>query len=302
MPPSVSVVIATYNHARFLPVSIGSALDQTSAPHEVIVVDDGSTDRTSDVVAEHVAADPRVRYVRQPNHGRSAARNTGIASASGELIAFLDADDVWEPEKLARQLPHFADRTVGVVYSALSVIDPNGGAVSIEKPRGHWRPRSGRITRRLLYANFIPLSSAVVRRSLLEPAGTLFDERLEMAEDWDLWLRLSLQCAFVVVRQPLVRYRVGHPDQSTQHEAERIAWAEFVLSRFLETHPAVVGRSARRRIDAFRCVSRARESQARRALFRSTMLYLRALRHRWACGPAYRGLLKNLLLVASRHA
>jgi glycosyltransferase involved in cell wall biosynthesis len=113
--PLVSVVIAAYNGAQYLPEAIDSALAQTYPKVEVIVVDDGSTDSTAEVVGAYGA---RVRYLYQQNAGTAAARNTGIQSAQGELIALLDQDDRWLPEKLARQVPLFFDEPrVGLVHS-----------------------------------------------------------------------------------------------------------------------------------------------------------------------------------------
>src|SRR6478735_6137584 len=104
MPHPVSVIIPTYNYGRFLRHALRSALDQTVTPLEIIVVDDGSTDETPDVVASF---GEKVRYIRQENSGVCVARNRGVADSTGKLIAFLDADDIWEPEKLAKQRERF---------------------------------------------------------------------------------------------------------------------------------------------------------------------------------------------------
>src|SRR3954469_14607922 len=115
--PLVSVVIATYNTARYLPLAIRSALAQTYAPLEIHVVDDGSTDRTQEVLQEF-RRDRRIIVHQQPNRGQAAAKNRGIAASRGSLVAFLDADDLWHADKLATQVPLLlADPRAGVIYS-----------------------------------------------------------------------------------------------------------------------------------------------------------------------------------------
>jgi glycosyltransferase involved in cell wall biosynthesis len=122
---SVTVVIPSFNCARFIREAVDSALAQTVPPLEVIVIDDGSTDNTPEIMAVY-ATDPRVRYLRQKNAGPSRARNSGIRAAQGEFIAFLDADDRWKPDKLERQLDKFSDDSIGVVFSGSRVFDKQG--------------------------------------------------------------------------------------------------------------------------------------------------------------------------------
>ena len=136
---TISVIIPAYNYARYLAEAIDSALGQTYAPLEVIVVDDASTDDTPRVLA---AYGQRIRAIRQPNGGAGAARNTGIAAARGEYVAFLDADDVWLPRKLELQMALFdADPALGLIhggkgatdgiqYDALAFLNDNGGQLS----------------------------------------------------------------------------------------------------------------------------------------------------------------------------
>src|SRR5436305_4940478 len=124
---TVSVIIPAYNYARYIAEAIDGALAQTHAPLEVIVVDDESTDDTPRVLAGY---GDRIRTIRQPNGGAAAARNTGMAAARGEYVAFLDADDVWLPRKLELQLQRFeADPDLGLVHCAMEVIDREGRTV-----------------------------------------------------------------------------------------------------------------------------------------------------------------------------
>src|SRR3954452_13254995 len=125
MPPAVSVVVASRNYGRYLAGAVRSVLGQTFADLELIVIDDGSTDDTSDVIRPFLA-DPRVRYHRTDGLGQSRAKNLGVLQARGPLVAFLDGDDEWLPTKLARQFPLFTDPNVGVVYSRRTLMDAAG--------------------------------------------------------------------------------------------------------------------------------------------------------------------------------
>jgi glycosyltransferase involved in cell wall biosynthesis len=158
--PVVSVVIATYNMARYLPLAVKSALGQTYKSIEVLVVDDGSTDDTAGAIAPFLA-DHRVRYCIQENKGQAAAKNHGVQKSRGEYIAFLDADDMWAPEKLELQIPVLSrSKNLGVVYSRFAYIDENGeerGLVDGELFRG-------RISGPLLIRNFIGFGTSVVKR------------------------------------------------------------------------------------------------------------------------------------------
>ncbi len=205
MPPLVSVIIPAYNAGRFIRETVESALNQTYPHLEVIVVDDGSPQP----VAQVVEADPaRVRYIRKPNGGPASARNAGLRRSRGELVAFLDADDVWEPDKLAAQVAALeAYPTAGLAYAAVRKIDAEGRPLPPGPPA---RRPSGRIFPELFMRNIIPTSTVVVRRSCLEQAG-LFDEAPELisVEDYDLWLRVAERFEVVAVDRPLARYRIN---------------------------------------------------------------------------------------------
>ncbi len=232
--PAVSVVITCYNYGRFLPEAVDSALGQTHDDLEVIVVDDGSTDETPELVARW-RDEPRFRHVRQANAGQAAAKNHGARLARSPLVAYLDADDRWHPEKLARQVPRFARAEVGVVY-CLSLLMDQAGQTRHPPPRKPRRvPRAGQVTAALLFENFVPFSSSVIRRDLLERVGG-FDENLAMAIDWDLWLRISRHCAFDWVDAYLVDYRIGHGDQMSRKFLVRLDCCQQILEGFLRRH------------------------------------------------------------------
>lgn len=201
--PTVSVVIPAYNVADHLPRAIESALGQSRAPDEVVVVDDGSADGTAGVAARY---GPPVRVIRhERNRGSAAARNTGIRSARSDLIALLDADDVWYRSKLERQLAAFdAIPDAGVVFCYTWIVPTCGpkflDCIDVPRPQDDW---SG-FRQSLLRKNAVSGSgcSPVIRRKLLLDVGG-YDESLRTCEDWDLWLRLARETRFVVVDEPL---------------------------------------------------------------------------------------------------
>ena len=205
MPAPVSIVIANYNHAALLPVAIDSALGQTYPNVEVIVVDDGSTDASPDVLQRY---EGRVRCLRQTNRGVVAARNAGCRAATGEFINFLDSDDYLMPTKIAQQMQLFkAQPEVGLVHCGFYEVDHDGRYLNrvTTFPAQH-------ILRELAVDCFLVVHAPLVQRRWLDQAG-LFDERLpwdgQHAEDWELWLRLAKAgCPFAFVAEPLAAYRV----------------------------------------------------------------------------------------------
>jgi GT2 family glycosyltransferase len=206
---SVSLIIATFNHARFLPVALDSALAQTLAGVEVIVVDDGSTDDTPAVLSRYT---DRMRVIRQANRGLAAARNAGLAVARGTYVSFLDADDVVTPTKLAEQVALLeAAPTVGWTYcDVLIETVATGHEMRASERFGYGgRALDGWLFPELIHGNFIPAIAPLIRRTALDSAGG-FDDRLTALEDWDLWLRLSLVAEARYSPAVLVRYRV-HP-------------------------------------------------------------------------------------------
>jgi len=241
--PAVSTVLATYNHGRFLAGAVNSVLGQTLPDVEVIVVDDGSTDDTPEVMRRY-RGDTRVRYHRGDNRGPAAARNTGIRLARAPLVAFLDADDLWLPAKLERQVRLFAvNPALAVVYSRRLLQDQAGRHLAYEQPALY----RGDVLQQLFLTNFICLSSAVVRRDALARSG-LFDERIKRAssEDYDLWLRLARDHPFDYVDEPQVLYRTSRGSEAHRCEA-RLRTALAVMRRFLKENggrqrldPAVV--------------------------------------------------------------
>lgn len=200
--PRVSVIIPSFNCAPWLAQAIESVLAQTYRDYEIVVVNDGSTDHTNEVVAPYL---DRIIYVQQENQGLSAARNAGIRAAGGEFIALLDADDWWLPAKLERQVPRFDDPEVALVYSDFRIAYADGGEMSSGLSRRPWAAE-GYAFENVLRSVFVFPTTAVLRRSSLDEVG-YFDETLRSSEDQDLWLRLAFRWKLALVREPLAVYR-----------------------------------------------------------------------------------------------
>jgi len=200
MNPVISVVMPTYNRAHLISRAIHSVLNQTYENLELIIVDDGSTDNTEQVVQSF--NDTRLKYIKQPkNSGAAAARNTGIEAALGAYIAFLDSDDEWLPHKLEKQVKAFsvAPPEVGVVYSGIWWLE-DGKTKYFSYPNNI--KKDGYLRHSILKKGFIFLQSSVVKRECFSKAG-MFDERLVVLEDWELWLRISYYCHFRCIDEPL---------------------------------------------------------------------------------------------------
>jgi glycosyltransferase involved in cell wall biosynthesis len=235
---SVSLVIATFNHARFLGDALDSAVAQTLRDVEIVVVDDGSTDDTPAVLARYGG---RIRVIRQPNRGLAAARNAGLAASRGTYVSFLDADDVLMPTKLAGQAA-ILDRapTVGWVYCDVLIETVATGATVPASERFGYGARmlEGWLFPELIRGNFIPAIAPLARRTVLDAAGG-FDEHLTALEDWDLWLRLSLIAEARYNPAVLVRYRV-HPGGMSEDRARMDRNRFRVLDKLCHARPAAV--------------------------------------------------------------
>ncbi len=213
--PAVSVVVPSFNGLPYLREAVSSILGQTLQTIELVLVDDGSTDDTAAYVA--TIADPRFRYLHQGNRGLAASRNVGIRAARAAYVAFLDHDDRYAPDKLARQAAVLDARPdVGVVYTGWRHIDASGGAMR----RTGWDRIDGDILPTLILGNVMHPSTMMVRRDPVVAAGA-FDESRTGLEDWDLWVRLaSTGIRWACVDAPLVDYRL-HPGQMSKHGAKR---------------------------------------------------------------------------------
>jgi len=201
---TISVIIPTYNYDRFLREAIDSVLAQTYAAHEIIVIDDGSTDDTPRILAEY---GDRIRVIRQQNLGVSAARNAGIAAACGEWVAFLDSDDVWRPRKLECDAARIAaDPGLGMVHCGAEQFDNTGRTlfVFLGGLEGWIAPDLLRLDREVIAA---PGSGLTVRKTAAEEVGG-YDPRLAASEDWDFCYRIACRYRAGFIPEVLARYRL----------------------------------------------------------------------------------------------
>jgi glycosyltransferase involved in cell wall biosynthesis len=225
--PRVSIVMATYNYAQYLSEAIESVLAQTFEDWELLVIDDGSTDGTAELL-ESYAADTRIRIIASDNLGQPRAKNLGIRLSRASLIAFLDGDDRWRRNKLARQLEEIeSNPTIGVLATARQLIDPDGNPIAIQQAQ----KLDKNSLEMFLERNPLCFSSVLIRKELLESFG-LFDPRYPVAIDYDLWLRLAERTEFQIIDEVLVEYRTGHANLSSRLEA-RIAVVLQILQRIL---------------------------------------------------------------------
>lgn len=238
---TVSVVIPAYNAERTLAETVDSVLAQTFEDFEVIVVDDGSCDATSAIASSY---GPRVRCISKENEGQSVARNVGIRAAEGRLIALLDHDDLWHPEKLERQVALLERTGAGAVYTDLDVVDVEGTIGHLPRRRCDDDYCQGL----LLYSTIVagtPSSFLGLRELLLEDGG--FDPRFSSCTDLDMWLRLSLRTTFAFVEAPLtIRREHGANLSRNVSQIEKETFA--VLDKFYSQDYAARYLSIKRRV------------------------------------------------------
>lgn len=205
--PKVSVIIPVYNAENFISETIESVINQTYKDWEMIAVNDGSTDKSLEILRKYEELLPsKIRVVNQKNCGVSIARNNGIAVARGEYVAFLDHDDLWLPHKLEKQVKLLdSNKELGMVYSDSYIIWE--GKSRIDTFFRNLKPFRGYIFDKLFLNNFIPISTVVVRRCVLKKVG-VFNPKYKMCEDYDLLLRIARYYLVDFVEEPLAKYRV----------------------------------------------------------------------------------------------
>jgi GT2 family glycosyltransferase len=234
----VSVVIPTFNGQQYLGDTLRSVLAQTYPVVEIIVVDDGSGDRTEEVMR---TVAPAARWLCQPNAGVSSARNRGLAAAHGSYVIFLDQDDIWHPQQLERQVawlsqhpqcgvvvcPYQHWRPQGGVFAAPSALWPQGTPLDVDPDFSGW------VYHQFLFDCWALTSGTLMRCEAVQACGG-FDTTLPYSEDWDLWLRLSRQVPFALLRWPSVLYR-HHATQGSRTVRVRDYRTELLL-RHAQTH------------------------------------------------------------------
>ncbi len=273
----VSVIIPTYNSARYLCEALDSVLCQRYPDYEIIVVDDGSTDDTERMIADRY---PMVRYHFIENRGAAAARNFGISKAEGEFIAFLDADDRWLPEKLEKQVRLLeCDQRLGMVFTENGFFNESGIVQERVNKRG--RLMDGDIVRNIFLNSYVATPTVMVRKRVLDDVG-LFEEGLVVAEDDNMWMRIGMKYGIELIDDPLVQCRIT--DGSLSRKSHNISWGvrkhiEVIRTKYPKIYRRL-GRSAIRRkysdlcfSEAYYAFSRDSHREARSNFIRSFFCY-----------------------------
>jgi glycosyltransferase involved in cell wall biosynthesis len=231
--PLVSVVIPTHNSVDLAPEAVESVLAQTYEPLETVVIDDGSTDET---VAQLERFSPRITLIRQEHQGPAVARNAGLRASHGEIVAFLDSDDIWMPEKLKKCVAALqAHPEAGVIYTALDIHQLETGLRYRQQQYTH----SGWMAQALFTeCRGVNTSTLVVRRKCIDEVGP-FDEEFFRAQDWDLMLRLAEVFPYVHLPQPLTERRLHNKSLSVTHAHLYKKYNLLVLEKALARRPEV---------------------------------------------------------------
>jgi len=239
--PLISVITPTYNRADFVVEAVESVLAQTYPHFELLIVDDGSTDNTREVLEPYLK-DGRIRLFYQENQGQSVARNRGLDEATGDFVCFLDSDNAWLPDKFEKSLKAFDDNPGSdVVYGDFIVIDEQGREIGTNRMKRH----SGRITPHLLHDNFVSMNTTMTRRQCFVDMGG-FDKNDRLAEDYGLWLRLSTRYKFYYLPALLGYYRVME-NQISSDKDSRFEANEAIVHHFIEAFPDALTISERKR-------------------------------------------------------
>ena len=222
----VSVVIPTFNRRDYITIALDSVLAQTYKDYEIVVIDDGSSDDTQEVLKSYQDS---IRYFYQENRGISGARNRGIRESRGYYIALLDSDDYWLPDKLKCQVDRIREEPeCGMVATRCSSIAPDGTFRKKNRPG-----KSGWILNDIFKANFIRTSSALITRKCFDTVG-LFDESLPEGEEYDLWLRIAKQYPIAFINEPLTVYTDNPHGVSTDSLAGRLIRIKVLEKEYLK--------------------------------------------------------------------
>jgi glycosyltransferase involved in cell wall biosynthesis len=229
-PGLVSVVVAAFNAAEFLPLAVESVRAQTYSRWELVVVDDGSTDDTCGIAARLAGRDRRIRVVHQPNLGPAAARNRGLLECDGELVQYLDADDELCPDKLARQVAFLADRPdIDIVTGDALYFDGTGARrteLEPPPPAENWRAD-------LLLRNVTTINSPLTRRRVIAKIGAFKERNARgervLCEDWDFWLRAALAGAELAYIPGAVVHNRWHDRNLMADRIRLLSWGRWVL-------------------------------------------------------------------------
>jgi glycosyltransferase involved in cell wall biosynthesis len=258
--PIVDVIIPAYNAAKYLPVAIESVMAQSFEDWRILLVDDGSTDNTAEIVAPYIERlGTKLKYIYQPNGGLPTARNTAIRNSSSEFLALLDADDVWLPNRLAESMRCFEGRPqVGLTYGFFTWIGPKGELLgTFDEIQRHGE---GRIAPHIYTRSvYLPCPTITFRRRCVDDVG-LFDETLRATEDRDMWFRIALRYEVGMVRSVIAYYRTSPSSMTT--DPDRMLKAQL---QFIEKHYGAAGCGWReRRVALSGCYRQRAEALAMR--------------------------------------
>ncbi|MBF0503854.1 MAG: glycosyltransferase [Candidatus Omnitrophica bacterium] len=230
MTPKVSVIIPTYNRGQYITQAIESVLSQTFLDYEIIVIDDGSTDNTQEILKKYKN---EIKSIRHENQGISKTRNSAINQSCGEYLAFLDSDDYWTSEKLAQQVKVLDSHpNVGIVYARMPIINEKGEKIGM-KPAGV----SGKNFKELLEVwGDLPTSSIMVRRDCFTKAG-LFDVSLDTMEDIDMWIRIAQFYDLYEIENKVLAYYRRHDEQITKNKAKVYGGLVKIFTKIYNTYP-----------------------------------------------------------------
>lgn len=231
---SVSVIIPTYNRAHLLPEAIESLLTQTRIPDEILIIDDGSTDNTPDVLSQYSTP---VRVLSQPNSGRSAARNLGLRTTQCDFIAFLDSDDTLPLNSIDQRAAALeAHPEYDAVYGDALISDSDGNGIAKFSERRKGARPSGDIFGELAYHNLAPIHAFMFRRICLQQTG-FFDEARSTLEDHDFWLRMAAHYRFLYLDVIVATYR-WHEAMTTQQAADQMRLSNIEVQKKAIAMPA----------------------------------------------------------------
>ena len=232
--PTVSVIIPTYNSAQYVVEAVESVLAQTWQDFEILVIDDGSTDETEQVLRRY--KNP-VRYLHQSNGGVAVARNRGIQESRGRYLAFLDADDTWLPDKLEFQINELQKHPqTQACYSAFTIVDADLNPLGISRSQR----QNSALEDLLTHGNIIgSICTVLCERSLFDEVGG-FDPKLSQCADWDMWVRLAAHTEFLYLDEPLVTYRQHSTNMSRnapllEHDSLQVLTKGFAMPALSES-------------------------------------------------------------------
>jgi glycosyltransferase involved in cell wall biosynthesis len=217
----VSVIIPTYNRSKYICDCIDSVLDQSYQEFEIILIDDGSTDNTREIIQNKYKFEKRLKYIYQNNQERSAARNKGIEESSGEYLAFLDSDDLWHQDKLLMQVTILEKHpTVDMVVTWWNIFDDDGNILQEVYYPETKDIQSGIFSELMVYSNRIGSPTPIIRKSAIT-GKKLFSDNLTMGEDWEFWTRISIRGKVELVPEIMAYHRV-HQNNSEVSMSSRI--------------------------------------------------------------------------------